>query len=66
MSSRKAGRKRGPINGGYVRKTVSLPSSLNDRIDAYLDDHEGITISGLATVALTYHLSQTEPRKKAR
>jgi len=44
-------RTRGPVRGGYVRKTVSLPSRLATDLEKHLRKNEGLTMSALVTAA---------------
>lgn len=53
-------RNRAPIDGGYTRKTVSLPSSLVKRIEDQLKPGE--TISAFLTVAGEDLLQKTKKR----
>lgn len=58
-------RSRGSIAGGYVRKTVSLPKTLSDELEAYLDSRPGETLSAVLTTAGLDFL-KTQQRKKGR
>lgn len=44
-------RARASVNGGYTRKTVSLPSSLVKQIDAFLAKHPGVSFSAFMSDA---------------
>ena len=59
-------RSRGSIDGGYTRKTVSLPSTLVDRIEAKLEEEPGLTISVFLTDAAEMKLNPTKGMKKKR
>ena len=57
------GRSRGSVTGGYVRKTVSLPGSLYERVEEYFQQHEGATLSAISTTALEDFLAKSTKRK---
>ncbi|TAL46428.1 MAG: hypothetical protein EPN91_00275 [Salinibacterium sp.] len=53
-----AKRVRAQVAGGYVRKTVSLPASLVEQVNASLEPGE--TISLFMTMAAAHHLNRLE------
>jgi hypothetical protein len=57
-------RNRAPINGGYVRKTVSLPAELVDRIEVHLADTPGLTLSAFISVAGEEKITKIERRRQ--
>lgn len=57
-------RNRSPIDGGYIRKTVSLPASLVDRIEAVREENPGLTMSSLMTTAAELYISRQEKKKR--
>jgi hypothetical protein len=57
-------RNRAPVDGGYVRKTLSLPASLVDRIEAVRAEEPGLTMSSLMTKAAEIYISRQEKKKK--
>jgi DNA-binding response OmpR family regulator len=56
-------RKRGAAVGGYVRKTLSLPAELVARLEAYLEQTQGATISAVMSVAGGEFLDRQAKRK---
>jgi hypothetical protein len=56
-------RNRAPINGGYVRKTVSLPAELVKRIDGHLETIPGLTLSAFISDAGAERITRIEKRK---
>jgi hypothetical protein len=44
-------RSRAPIEGGYTRKTLSLPTDLVDKIEEKLKETPGLTMSSFMTEA---------------
>ena len=59
-------RSRASIDGGYTRKTVSLPTDLVGRIEAFLDDNPGLTISAFLTEAAEKKLNPRRGMKKVK
>lgn len=59
-------RNRAPIDGGYVRKTVSLPAELVKRIDDHLDKTPGLTLSAFISNAGDDRITKIEKRKAKR
>jgi hypothetical protein len=57
-------RNRASVNGGYVRKTVSLPANLVDRIQVILDADPELTMSAFMTRAGELYTSREEKKKK--
>lgn len=57
-------RSRGTVEGGYVRKTISLPKNLLDNLEAHLEKHPGDTLSKLLSDAGEEFLRQQ--KKKGR
>jgi len=57
-------RNRAPINGGYVRKTVSLPAELVERIEVHLSDSPGLTLSAFISVAGEEKITKIERRRQ--
>jgi len=56
-------RTRASIEGGYARKTVSLPKALVVRIGEYLREHKpDMTLSGFMTKAAEHKINQLEKR----
>jgi hypothetical protein len=51
-------RSRGSIPGGYVRKTISLPAELAQRIEDQLQTTPGVTLSTFMTTAADAHLTK--------
>lgn len=58
-------RLRAPIEGGYVRKTVSLPARLVRQIDVLLNAEPGLSMSAFITRAAEVFVAQ-ESRKRKR
>ena len=56
-------RNRAPVDGGYVRRTVSLPKELDDRIRAYLNETPGLTLSAFLSAAGDERVARFEKRK---
>ncbi len=56
-------RSRGKLAGGYVRKTISLPASVMETIEAYLERVPGLTISALLTDAAIEYIKKYPQRK---
>jgi len=56
-------RNRSSIDGGYVRKTVSLPAELVKRSDALLEHDPELSMSVLVTRALEAHVSKQEKKR---
>jgi len=44
-------RSRSSVNGGYARKTISIPNHLLERLEKHLGKNEGLTLSALMTEA---------------
>lgn len=59
-------RSRAPVSGGYVRKTVSLPAALVERIEAIREDEPELTMSALMTRAAELYVSRQEKKKRTR
>ena len=57
-------RSRAPIEGGYTRKTLSLPSDLVDKIEEKLKETPGRTMSSFMTDAANNLLSPPKPKRK--
>jgi hypothetical protein len=57
-------RLRGPIKGGYVRKTVSLPASLVQRIEHALEGNPGMTISAFLSISAEAMVDQNSNKRK--
>lgn len=57
-------RLRGSIKGGYVRKTISLPSTLAKKIEDHLKSQPGMTISAFLTVAGENLVEQFNQKRK--
>lgn len=57
-------RNRAPIDGGYVRKTVSLPAELVERIENHLSDTPGLTLSAFISEAGEAKISKIEKRRQ--
>jgi hypothetical protein len=51
------------VGGGYVRKTLSLPSDLVAEIDHHLVDSPGLTMSSFMTTAGEDLLKKIKKRK---
>jgi metal-responsive CopG/Arc/MetJ family transcriptional regulator len=51
-------RSRASVKGGYVRKTVSLPSKLVTDLERVLKKRSGLTMSALMTEAAEEYLRQ--------
>lgn len=56
-------RSRASIEGGYSRKTISLPSELVERIEEYLQESPGLTMSAFMTEAAEKRLDPNKGRK---
>lgn len=56
-------RPRAPIPEGYARKTISLPQSLANRLQSYLDDSPGLTMSAFITELIEKKFSTKKGRK---
>lgn len=56
-------RSRASLAGGYTRKTVSLPTSVVEAIEEYLESAPGVTISAFLTDAANDHLKKMSKRK---
>lgn len=63
MTRRPGGRSRGKQPGGYIRKTLSLPTTLVEQIDSYLESMPGMTISAFLTVAGETQLAKVLRRR---
>jgi len=57
-------RVRAQIDGGYTRKTLSLPTDLVDRIEDRLKETPGLTISAFMTEAAESKLVPEKGKKK--
>ena len=57
-------RSRAPIEGGYTRKTLSLPTDLVDEIEEKLKEAPGLTMSSFMTEAAKLMLHPPKPRRK--
>lgn len=55
-------RVRGRIAGGYVRKTLSLPASIVNDLQALIDKQPGTTMSVLMTVAADEYITKQKRR----
>lgn len=66
MSDTRGGRTRAPVDGGYARKTVSLPQDLVDRIEEHLSESPGLTLSTFMTEAAELRLSPPKKPKRPR
>ena len=56
-------RNRAPVDGGYIPKTVSLPSSLVSQIDKHLSKNPGMTMSHFVTVAVEAKLKPNRGKR---
>jgi len=56
-------RNRASIEGGYVRKTVSLPADLVKRSELLLEQDPETSMSVLVTRALEAHISKQEKKR---
>jgi len=59
-------RVRAQIEGGYTRKTLSLPTDLVDRIENKLKESPGLTISAFMTDAAEIKLTPNKGKKKVK
>ena len=59
-------RSRAPIDGGYSRKTLSLPTDLVEKIEAKLEETPGLTMSAFMTSAAELKLNPDIGKKKKR
>lgn len=59
-------RNRAPIEGGYVRTTISLPAELAQRIKAHLAETPGLTMSSFMSTAGDDRIARIEKRKIKR
>jgi hypothetical protein len=59
-------RNRAPIDGGYARKTISLPTELVTRIEAHLKETPGLTMSAFMSFAGEDRIVRIEKRKTKR
>ena len=57
-------RTRAPIDGGYARKTVSLPQALVNRIEKHLRKKPGMTLSVFMTTAAEHKINALERNGK--
>ncbi len=44
-----------------MRRTIYLPDELNARVDAYLENHPGMTLSALVREALEARVKRLDP-----
>ena len=56
-------RNRASIDGGYARKTVSLPAELAKRIEEHLAATPGLTMSSFISIAAEDRMGRLEMRK---
>lgn len=59
-------RVRAQIDGGYTRKTLSLPTDLVARIEAKLKETPGLTISAFMTEAAESKLVPDKGKKRIK
>lgn len=59
-------RPRASVNGGYDRKTISLPPALSARISKYLEEHQELTMSSFMTQAAELLLDPDKGKKKVK
>lgn len=59
-------RSRAPVDGGYVRKTVSLPSGQFGKVEAYLKKSPGLTLSAFVTDAIDRELERIDGTRKGK
>lgn len=57
-------RSRASVDGGYARKTISLPSDLNDRIASFLAENPGMTMSSFMTRTVEEFFDKGKKKKK--
>lgn len=57
------GRNRASIDGGYIRKTMSLPTELVQRIEEHLAETPGLTMSSFMSIAGEDKIGRIEKRK---
>jgi metal-responsive CopG/Arc/MetJ family transcriptional regulator len=57
-------RNRASIAGGYVRKTVCIPSTLLERIEAIREEEPGLSLSAFMTKAAELLVSRQEKKTK--
>ena len=55
-------RLRASVEGGYARKTLSLPRQLVERIERYLATKPGLTISAFMTTVAENKINQVEKK----
>ena len=48
-------------DGDAMRRTIYLPDELAARVDAYLRDHPGVSLSTLVREALEHRLASPDP-----
>ena len=58
-------RARASVDGGYTRRTVTLPTDLDDKISEHLEKNPGMTRSHFVTKAAEQALSLGTGKKKA-
>lgn len=58
-------RNRAPVNGGYVRKTISMPAELFKRIETYLGKTPGLTLSAFMSDAGDEKIKKL-PKRRSR
>ena len=61
--SERGGRPRAPVEGGYARKTISLPQDLVDKIEERLSESPGLTLSTFMTEAAELRLTHKKPKR---
>lgn len=52
-------RNRAPVKGGYRRVTISIPETLSQDLDRYLETKSGLTTSALITETVKKFLDKT-------